>query len=63
MNLAKLEDLISKDVELMVGGHFFTGRIVEADAASDTIVFEENDGEVNSKCTIDASAVQLVKVQ
>jgi len=59
MNLAKLEDLISKDVELMVGGHFFTGRIVEADAASDTIIFVEED---SSKCTIDASAVQLVKV-
>lgn len=63
MNLVKLEDSISKDVEIMVGGHFFVGRIIEADPATNSILFEEQDGETTSTLVIDADSVQLLKVQ
>jgi hypothetical protein len=61
MLITKLEDLVGKEVELLVSGHFFIGRITSADPASDTIEFVE-DG--NSYAyTIDTGAVALVKVQ
>lgn len=59
MLITKLEDALGKEVEIMVGGHFFMGRIVEVDPAGDSIVFTEDDG---NNVTIDAGAVQLLKL-
>ena len=61
MMITKLEDLIGKNVELLVSGHFFTGQIVDVDPATDTITFIE-DAETSVKNTIDATAIALVKV-
>lgn len=60
MLLTKLEDVLGKQLELMIGGHFFKGRIVEVDPASDTLVFTDDDGE---NYTIDAGAVALYQLE
>lgn len=59
MLITELESMVGKEVELLVGGHFFTGRVSAADPASDTITFVDED---NSSYTIDAGAVSLFKI-
>lgn len=60
MIITELENLVGKNVELLISGHFFTGNVISTDAASDTIQLKEDDGSVS---IIDASAIALLKVQ
>ena len=59
--IIKLEDLVGKDVELLISGHFFVGRVIEVDPASNTIVFEEDGEEVPTKCIVDVDSIAMVK--
>ena len=61
MLITVLEDLVGKEVEIMVGGHFFIGRITSVDPTG--IVVFADDEEPSRPYTIDAEHVQLVQPQ
>ena len=59
MILVEMENMVGKDVELMIDGHFFNGRVTAADAATNTITLQEEDG---SSYLVDVEAISMVKV-